>query len=131
MFVLDRNVLHFCSRFSRKSWFHLWSCLYQSVLSKAAESECDKWFSFAQDGETSCRRVDLECPDPDCTHPGRVRGECCRSCNTCEYERRSYRNGATFTPVGASPCVSCICTVSLQALCFANLEQWRLQPGKR
>uniref|UniRef100_H2YYS9 Kielin/chordin-like protein n=1 Tax=Ciona savignyi TaxID=51511 RepID=H2YYS9_CIOSA len=60
-----------------------------------------------QAGEVSCRR--MECPSVQCTHAGRRAGECCATCDGCDYERRNYRNGERFTPVGSSACISCIC----------------------
>ncbi|XP_076799666.1 uncharacterized protein LOC143444348 isoform X2 [Clavelina lepadiformis] len=64
---------------------------------------------LCESGETTCRRIDQECPELECSHPGREYGSCCPACDNCEYERRNYRNGATFTPPGASPCFVCSC----------------------
>ncbi|XP_054844536.1 kielin/chordin-like protein [Eublepharis macularius] len=60
-------------------------------------------------GEVTCERLDVDCPPAPCSHPGKVPGQCCPSCDVCEFEARLYQNGETFTPGGSSPCLQCTC----------------------
>ncbi|XP_048865507.1 kielin/chordin-like protein isoform X2 [Brienomyrus brachyistius] len=60
-------------------------------------------------GLVSCERLDSNCAPPPCSHPARSQGQCCPSCDTCEYEGRVYTNGKTFTPPGIDPCLQCTC----------------------
>ncbi|XP_064417188.1 kielin/chordin-like protein [Latimeria chalumnae] len=60
-------------------------------------------------GEVSCDQLDLSCPPVQCSHPGKVRGQCCPTCDHCEYENEHYTNGQTFTPPGSGPCLQCTC----------------------
>nr|XP_039253790.1 uncharacterized protein LOC120330882 isoform X1 [Styela clava] len=60
-------------------------------------------------GRVNCDRLDLSCKRMLCSHPGRTRSQCCLSCDSCEYERRNYNNGTTFTPSSSSPCLTCTC----------------------
>eukprot|EP00058_Branchiostoma_floridae_P014451 XP_002599939.1 hypothetical protein BRAFLDRAFT_74063 [Branchiostoma floridae] len=53
-------------------------------------------------GQVTCNR--MPCPSVTCPYP--VRGECCQSCNGCEYEGRKLRNGQIFD---ADRCTSCTC----------------------
>uniref|UniRef100_H2YYT5 VWFC domain-containing protein n=1 Tax=Ciona savignyi TaxID=51511 RepID=H2YYT5_CIOSA len=85
-------------------------CAYHGVVygdgeTVVAQDACQQCTCSA--GEVSCRR--MECPSVQCTHAGRRAGECCATCDGCDYERRNYRNGERFTPVGSSACISCIC----------------------
>ncbi|XP_029499285.1 kielin/chordin-like protein [Oncorhynchus nerka] len=61
------------------------------------------------DGEVSCERMDASCPPLRCSHPATPRGQCCPTCDQCEYERRVYVNGNVFNPAGSGPCVQCSC----------------------
>ncbi|XP_051786187.1 kielin/chordin-like protein isoform X2 [Erpetoichthys calabaricus] len=60
-------------------------------------------------GEVTCEHLELSCPPVTCTHPAKLTGQCCATCDMCEYERRIYPNGKEFTPPGSSPCLHCIC----------------------
>uniref|UniRef100_A0A4W5K2T8 Kielin cysteine rich BMP regulator n=1 Tax=Hucho hucho TaxID=62062 RepID=A0A4W5K2T8_9TELE len=60
-------------------------------------------------GEVSCERMDASCPPLRCSHPAKPRGQCCPTCDQCEYERRVYVNGNVFNPAGSGPCVQCSC----------------------
>ncbi|XP_041113770.1 kielin/chordin-like protein isoform X2 [Polyodon spathula] len=61
-------------------------------------------------GRVSCERLDPNCPPIRCSHPAKQIGQCCPSCDMCEYERRIYTSGPVFTPPGSSPCLQCTCT---------------------
>lgn len=60
-------------------------------------------------GLVSCEHVAPLCPPLRCSHPARAKGECCPSCNECEYEGRVLAHGKVFTPVGSGPCLRCTC----------------------
>ncbi|XP_056138469.1 kielin/chordin-like protein [Lampris incognitus] len=60
-------------------------------------------------GEVSCRRTDASCPTLHCSHPAKPRGQCCPTCDECEYDRRVYANGKVFSPAGSGPCLQCRC----------------------
>ncbi|KAM9377036.1 kielin/chordin-like protein [Pholidichthys leucotaenia] len=62
-------------------------------------------------GEVSCERTHhgTSCPPPQCSHPAKREGECCPTCNACEYDRRVFAEGAVFTPAGSGPCLQCRC----------------------
>ncbi|GLD68832.1 kielin/chordin-like protein, partial [Lates japonicus] len=60
-------------------------------------------------GEVSCERMDASCPTPRCRHPAKRKGECCATCDVCEYDRRVYADGEVFTPPGTGPCLQCRC----------------------
>ncbi|XP_034389852.1 kielin/chordin-like protein [Cyclopterus lumpus] len=60
-------------------------------------------------GEVSCERMDSSCPTPHCSHPAKRKGECCPTCNECEYDRRVYADGKVFIPAGSGPCLQCRC----------------------
>ncbi|MBN3291265.1 KCP protein, partial [Polypterus senegalus] len=60
-------------------------------------------------GEVTCEHMELSCPPVMCTHPAKLTGQCCATCDMCEYERRIYPNGKEFTPPGSSACLHCIC----------------------
>ncbi|XP_029378341.1 kielin/chordin-like protein [Echeneis naucrates] len=60
-------------------------------------------------GEVSCERADVSCPTPRCKHPARREGECCPTCDACEYDRRTYTDGKVFNPAGSGPCLQCRC----------------------
>ncbi|KAK6488158.1 kielin/chordin-like protein isoform X1 [Huso huso] len=60
-------------------------------------------------GRVSCERLDPNCPPIRCSHPAKQIGQCCPSCEVCEYERRIYTSGRVFTPPGSSPCLQCTC----------------------
>ncbi|KAA8590177.1 hypothetical protein FQN60_014111 [Etheostoma spectabile] len=44
-------------------------------------------------GEISCERMDSSCPTLSCSHPAKRKGECCPTCDECEYDRRVYADG--------------------------------------
>ncbi|XP_028441200.1 kielin/chordin-like protein isoform X2 [Perca flavescens] len=60
-------------------------------------------------GEMSCDRMDSSCPTLSCSHPAKRKGECCPTCDECEYDRRVYADGKVFTPAGSGPCLQCRC----------------------
>ncbi|XP_030586932.1 kielin/chordin-like protein [Archocentrus centrarchus] len=60
-------------------------------------------------GEVSCEHMAASCPTPHCSHPAKHRGQCCPTCSDCEYERRVYTDGTSFTPPGSGPCLQCRC----------------------
>ncbi|XP_062990566.1 kielin/chordin-like protein [Elgaria multicarinata webbii] len=60
-------------------------------------------------GEVSCERAVAQCPPAPCSHPGKRLGQCCPSCDVCEFEARLYQNGETFAPARGSPCLHCTC----------------------
>ncbi|KAG8440107.1 hypothetical protein GDO86_006046 [Hymenochirus boettgeri] len=62
------------------------------------------------DGEVSCDHLDRRCSTPQCSHPGRVKGQCCPSCEVCDFERKLYTDDQTFQPPGHGPCFQCVCT---------------------
>ncbi|XP_076848974.1 kielin/chordin-like protein isoform X2 [Brachyhypopomus gauderio] len=49
------------------------------------------------------------CPPLRCTHPARQHGECCPTCDLCEYDRRVYTSGTVFKPQEDNPCLTCTC----------------------
>lgn len=61
------------------------------------------------EGEVSCERMEASCPTPRCSHPAKRKGECCPTCNECEFDRRVYADGKVFTPAGSGPCLQCRC----------------------
>ncbi|XP_053260630.1 kielin/chordin-like protein [Podarcis raffonei] len=61
-------------------------------------------------GEVSCERAAPKCPPPSCSHPGKLPGQCCPTCEVCEFEGRPFQNGDTFRPAGGSPCLQCTCS---------------------
>ncbi|XP_015279092.1 PREDICTED: kielin/chordin-like protein, partial [Gekko japonicus] len=61
-------------------------------------------------GEVSCERLDTDCPPATCSHPAKRPGQCCPTCEACEFEAHLYQNGETFTPGGGNPCLRCSCT---------------------
>ncbi|XP_071356594.1 kielin/chordin-like protein isoform X2 [Trachinotus anak] len=60
-------------------------------------------------GEVSCERMDVSCPTPRCNHPANRKGQCCPTCDACEYDRRVYTDGKVFIPAGSGPCLQCRC----------------------
>ncbi|XP_051512067.1 kielin/chordin-like protein isoform X2 [Myxocyprinus asiaticus] len=60
-------------------------------------------------GQVSCDPTESSCQAVYCTHPAKPRGQCCPSCDMCEYEGRIYENGKEFRPPGGGPCLQCIC----------------------
>ncbi|TMS05280.1 Kielin/chordin-like protein [Larimichthys crocea] len=60
-------------------------------------------------GEVSCERMDSSCQTLHCSHPAKRKGECCPTCNECEYDRRVYADGKAFIPAGSGPCLQCRC----------------------
>ncbi|XP_034443111.1 kielin/chordin-like protein isoform X2 [Hippoglossus hippoglossus] len=64
---------------------------------------------YCSAGEVSCERLDSSCPTPHCNHPAKRKGECCPTCDVCEYDRRVYAHGEVFTPAGSGPCLQCRC----------------------
>ncbi|KAM4609584.1 kielin/chordin-like protein, partial [Discoglossus pictus] len=61
-------------------------------------------------GEVSCEHLDRRCAAAPCSHPGRASGQCCPSCEVCDFERVLYTDGQTFKPPGHGPCLQCTCT---------------------
>ncbi|XP_067836581.1 kielin/chordin-like protein, partial [Heptranchias perlo] len=61
-------------------------------------------------GKVSCDRMDWNCPPVRCSHPANPVGQCCPSCDMCEYERALVNNGQTFQPAYGGPCIQCICS---------------------
>ncbi|CAN9499249.1 unnamed protein product [Ophioblennius macclurei] len=64
---------------------------------------------LCSEGEVSCDRMDSSCLSLACSHPAKREGECCPTCNECEYDRRVYPDGQTFVPAGSGPCLQCLC----------------------
>ncbi|XP_039471679.1 kielin/chordin-like protein isoform X2 [Oreochromis aureus] len=62
---------------------------------------------YCSAGEVSCINMAASCPTPHCTHPARHRGECCATCNNCEYGQRVYADGEVCKPQGDGPCLQC------------------------
>ncbi|KAM3609081.1 uncharacterized protein V6R79_009469 [Siganus canaliculatus] len=60
-------------------------------------------------GDVSCEHVDSLCPTPHCSHPTKRKGECCPTCDECEYDQRVYADGKAFSPPGSGPCLQCRC----------------------
>ncbi|XP_057692024.1 kielin/chordin-like protein isoform X2 [Corythoichthys intestinalis] len=60
-------------------------------------------------GEVSCERTEASCPAPRCNHPAKRKGECCPTCNECEFDGRVYADGKVFVPPGSGPCLQCRC----------------------
>ncbi|KAL4659485.1 kielin/chordin-like protein [Arapaima gigas] len=75
---------------------------FVSVLDPCASCRCSS-------GLVSCERLDSTCPPVRCSHPARTRGQCCPSCDMCEFERRVYADGKVFNPQGSGLCLQCIC----------------------
>lgn len=61
-------------------------------------------------GEVSCDHLDRRCPPTKCSHPGKGKGQCCPSCEVCDFERTIYTDGQIFQPSGHGPCLRCSCT---------------------
>ncbi|XP_072922836.1 kielin/chordin-like protein [Hemitrygon akajei] len=61
-------------------------------------------------GKVSCDQMAQNCPPVRCSHPANLVGQCCPSCNMCEYESALINNGQTFQPPFAGPCIQCTCT---------------------
>ncbi|XP_075998591.1 kielin/chordin-like protein isoform X2 [Genypterus blacodes] len=60
-------------------------------------------------GKVSCERMDASCPTTRCSHPAKPKGECCPTCDECEYDRRIFADGKVFIPPGSGPCLQCRC----------------------
>ncbi|XP_077451474.1 kielin/chordin-like protein isoform X1 [Stigmatopora argus] len=60
-------------------------------------------------GEVSCERTEASCPVTHCNHPAKRKGECCPTCNECEFDGRVYADGKVFVPPGSGPCLQCRC----------------------
>ncbi|KAK2842201.1 hypothetical protein Q5P01_012401 [Channa striata] len=60
-------------------------------------------------GEVTCEHMAASCPTARCNHPARRKGECCPTCDECEYDTRVYANGKVFIPAGGGPCLQCRC----------------------
>ncbi|KAK2917907.1 hypothetical protein Q8A73_004653 [Channa argus] len=60
-------------------------------------------------GEVTCDHMDTSCPTAHCSHPARHKGECCPTCEECEYDTIVYANGKVFIPAGSGPCLQCRC----------------------
>uniref|UniRef100_H9GHF0 VWFC domain-containing protein n=1 Tax=Anolis carolinensis TaxID=28377 RepID=H9GHF0_ANOCA len=61
--------------------------------------------------EVTCENLFADCPPLSCSHPARRPGQCCPTCEVCDFEGRLYPSGETFTPAGESPCLHCTCTL--------------------
>ncbi|XP_067276133.1 kielin/chordin-like protein [Pseudorasbora parva] len=59
-------------------------------------------------GQVSCEPTRSSCRPLSCTHPTKPHGQCCPTCDMCEYEGRVYENGE-FRPPGSGPCLQCTC----------------------
>ncbi|XP_068507212.1 kielin/chordin-like protein isoform X1 [Syngnathus scovelli] len=60
-------------------------------------------------GEVSCERTEASCPPSRCSHPAKRKGECCPTCNECEFDGKVYADGKAFVPPGSGPCLQCRC----------------------
>eukprot|EP00079_Xenopus_tropicalis_P008629 XP_002931908.2 PREDICTED: kielin/chordin-like protein isoform X1 [Xenopus tropicalis] len=60
-------------------------------------------------GEVSCEHLDRKCPPSQCSHPGRAKGQCCPSCEVCDFEGILYTDRQSFQPLGHGPCLKCFC----------------------
>ncbi|XP_078275752.1 kielin/chordin-like protein isoform X1 [Rhinoraja longicauda] len=61
-------------------------------------------------GKISCDRMAQNCPPVRCSHPANLVGQCCPSCDMCDYESALIGNGQTFQPPFVGPCIQCTCT---------------------
>ncbi|XP_067915424.1 kielin/chordin-like protein isoform X4 [Heterodontus francisci] len=61
-------------------------------------------------GNVSCDRMNRNCPPVHCNHPASLVGQCCPSCDMCEYESVLVSNGETFHPTFGGPCIQCTCS---------------------
>uniref|UniRef100_A0A8C9W1R2 Kielin cysteine rich BMP regulator n=1 Tax=Scleropages formosus TaxID=113540 RepID=A0A8C9W1R2_SCLFO len=57
-------------------------------------------------GEAVCQVS--QCPPVSCSHPTRVDGLCCATCDRCTYKQRVFENGQEFADP-ESPCQWCTC----------------------
>ncbi|XP_067325493.1 kielin/chordin-like protein [Anolis sagrei] len=73
-----------------------------------SEDPCKRCTCLA--GEVTCENLFATCPPLSCSHPAKLPGQCCPTCEVCDFEGRLYPNGETFTPAGESPCLRCTCT---------------------
>nr|XP_057932502.1 kielin/chordin-like protein isoform X1 [Doryrhamphus excisus] len=60
-------------------------------------------------GEVSCERLEATCPAPACSHPAKRKGQCCPTCNECDFDGRVYADGKVFVPPGSGSCLQCRC----------------------
>nr|XP_040147576.1 kielin/chordin-like protein isoform X1 [Ictidomys tridecemlineatus] len=51
----------------------------------------------------------LPCPPVPCRHPGRIPGQCCPVCDSCEYQGHQYQSQETFSLQESGRCVRCSC----------------------
>uniref|UniRef100_A0A8C9P3Q1 Kielin cysteine rich BMP regulator n=1 Tax=Spermophilus dauricus TaxID=99837 RepID=A0A8C9P3Q1_SPEDA len=51
----------------------------------------------------------LPCPPVPCRHPGRIPGQCCPGCDSCEYQGHQYQSQETFSLQESGRCVRCSC----------------------
>ncbi|XP_072350463.1 kielin/chordin-like protein, partial [Scyliorhinus torazame] len=65
---------------------------------------------YCQAGNVSCARMDQNCPPVRCSHPANLVGQCCPSCDMCEYDSILVGNGQMFHPTFGGPCVQCTCS---------------------
>ncbi|XP_042081177.1 uncharacterized protein LOC121815245 isoform X2 [Haplochromis burtoni] len=88
-------------------------CEYESKVYGNGESFTSKsdpcLQCYCSAGEVFCRNMAASCPTSHCTHPARHRGECCASCNDCQYDQRVYANGVMLRLPGSGPCLHCRC----------------------
>ncbi|XP_029952600.1 kielin/chordin-like protein [Salarias fasciatus] len=91
-----------CDRCEYQSQVYLNGQKFSSRTDPCVHCQC-------AEGEVSCDRMASSCPAPACSHPAKREGECCPTCNECEYDRRVYADGKTFIPGGSGPCLQCIC----------------------
>ncbi|XP_032339184.1 kielin/chordin-like protein isoform X1 [Camelus ferus] len=60
-------------------------------------------------GSVQCEPV--PCLPTPCRHPGRIPGECCPVCDSCEYQGHQYQSQETFSLQERGRCVRCSCQV--------------------
>lgn len=61
---------------------------------------------LCKNGDVTCSRE--PCPILTCAHPSFEAGQCCPTCQNCEYASRFFQNGESFTNP-ENPCQNCQC----------------------
>ncbi|XP_072551912.1 kielin/chordin-like protein [Salminus brasiliensis] len=86
---------------------------YQNGEPVPSENQCEQCVCrvsglLQHAGEVKCENRQSSCPR-SCSHPVRRQGECCPTCDSCEFEGRVYADGVTFKAPGNGPCLKCTC----------------------
>ncbi|XP_051579936.1 kielin/chordin-like protein [Myxocyprinus asiaticus] len=92
-------------------------CMWNGVVHAEGETWTDAGRSCScVGGQVTCGDRCAQAPSPPCAEPARTPdAECCNPCGQCQYKRRIYENGQTFTDPDDA-CVKCTCQAG-QAIC--------------